>query len=132
VATSSDRVWFAAGRNAAKTLKKVIDDSKAGAGAEMPSSEIRVSIGKLAKFIGEVADNEMVKKPVDFLMKELGKAADKDHVTITTSSVSSEMRVRVELEEGAIKAVAAMGKAVMCIQPAPPADATTPPSENAK
>ena len=126
MATSSDRVWFAMGRNAAQTLKTAIDDSKAAADTKTPPNGIRVSIGKFAKFIGSVADNDMVKKPVDFLLGELGKSGDKDHVTITASPVASGMQIRVELEEGAIRAVAGMGKAVMMLRAGPPADAATP------
>ena len=51
------QVWFADGRNAAKTLKKVIDDSKA-APTRTFRREIRVSVGKIAKFIADTADNE--------------------------------------------------------------------------
>ncbi len=120
LATSSDRVWFAMGRNAAKTLKKVIDDSKEATDTDAPSAVIRVSVGKIAKFIADTVDSESVKKPAEYLVKELGKTGDKDHVTITTSPVASGMRVRVELEEGAIKALAATGKAVMSIRYSPP------------
>jgi hypothetical protein len=130
LATSSDRVWFAMGRNAAKTLKKVIDDSKAAAGKEAPSSEIRVSVGKFAKFISARIDNEAVKKPVDFVVGAIGKAGEKDHVTITTSSAAAGMRIRVELEEGAIKALAAMGQAVMTLRAAPPDTPTPPPTKS--
>jgi hypothetical protein len=128
LATSSDRVWFAMGRNAATTLKKVIDDSKKAGGTEAPPSEVRASVGKVAKFIAAVVDDEAVKKPVEYLIGALGKSGDKDHVTITSSSIASGMRVRVELEEGAIKVLAAAGTALMSIQHTPPADAATPPA----
>lgn len=108
LATSSDRVWFAIGRNTAKTMKKVIDDSKNAGSPEAPASETRVSLGKLAKFIGATIDCEMVKKPVERIVAALEKSGDKDHVAITTSAIESGMQLRIEFEEGAIQSLAAI------------------------
>ncbi len=128
LATASDRVLFAVGRNAAKTLKKVIDDSKADPGTGTSSNEVRVSVGKFAKFIGDVVDDKMAKKQTELLIGALGKVGDKDHVIITASQADQKMRIRIELEEGVIKALAAMGQMAMSLQTTPPADAPPPPA----
>jgi hypothetical protein len=132
LATAPDRVLIAAGRNAAKTLKKVIDDSKADAGTGASSNEVRVSVGKFAKFIGDVTDDKMAKKQTELLIGALGKVGDKDHVIITASHADQRMRIRVELEEGMLKALAATGQMVMSRQTMPPAGAQTPPDATPK
>jgi hypothetical protein len=50
----------------------------------------------------------------------LEKAGDKDHVIITATPISQGVHVRVEIEEGLLKAMAMMGQMVMPMGTMPP------------
>ena len=58
---ADDKLMVAAGRDAAKTLKKAIDQSKAAAGKEVPPLQISLAVTAIAKFAAAVGDNEMAK-----------------------------------------------------------------------
>ena len=61
VGIGDDKVLVAVGRDAAKTLKKAIDQLKTTAGKEVPPLEIRLAVGPIAKFVAEVGDDPQVK-----------------------------------------------------------------------
>ena len=82
-----NQLLVAAGRDAAKTLKKVIDDSKAATGKEVPPLTIKVSLGTLAKFVAQVADEEDVKAKAAMIAGFLENAGKKDHVTLTATPI---------------------------------------------
>jgi hypothetical protein len=131
--TAADKAMMAAGRDAAKTLKKVLDQSKA-ATEESPAFEIKLALGKIAKFAAASAEDEQTKLMAAMLAAALEKAGDKDHATITASPVSQGVRVRVEIEEGLFKAMAAMGQQAMgkfmgAVPPGGPPVPPPPPSK---
>ncbi len=99
------KVFIAAGRDAAKTLKDVIDKSQSEAGKEIPASEVVVSGLKIAKFVSAVADDDMVKGMADKMAGSLEQSGGKDRLIITTTPIANGARVRFELEEGIFKAL---------------------------
>jgi hypothetical protein len=99
------QVFIAAGRDAAKTLKEAIDKSLSEAGKEIPASEIVVSALKIAKFVSAVADDDQAKAIADKMAGTLEKSGGKDHLTIITKPITNGVRVRLELEEGILKAL---------------------------
>jgi hypothetical protein len=124
----------AVGHDAATLLKKVLDDSKAGADKEMPPVEIRLALAKLVKFAGEMTKNHApqgAQMRMAMLASAMEKAGDKDHVTITASPIPNGVRVRVEMEEGLLKAIASVAQmaASMGMQPPPGPPGTPPPVE---
>ncbi len=108
VGVADDKLMVAAGRDAAKTLKKVIDGSKAAADREVPPFELKLSAAKIAKFVAEVAEDDDVKTKAAMLAGTFEKAAAKDHVIVTAKAIPQGVRVRLELEEGLLKALASM------------------------
>lgn len=106
---SDKKVFVAAGRDAAKTLKEVIDRSQTEAGKEIPSSQLVLSGLKIAKFASAVADDEQIKSTADKMAATLEQSGGKDHVTIVTKPVKNGTRVRLEVEEGILKAAGAIG-----------------------
>ena len=140
IGIADDKLLVAVGHDALKTLKKVIDDSKAGADKEIPPLEIKVAIGKIAKFAAEIAKNfpaPETQMRTAMLAGALEKAGDKDHVVITASPISQGVRVRVEMEEGLVKAIASMGQMMGPMGAMPPGmmppkqDKTTKPDKPA-
>jgi hypothetical protein len=99
------QVFVAAGRDAVKTLKEAIDKSLSEAGKEIPASEIVVSALKIAKFVSAVADDNQTKAVADKIADTLEKSGGKDHLTIVTKPITNGARVRLELEEGILKAL---------------------------
>jgi hypothetical protein len=116
VGTAADKVTMAAGRDAAKMLKKFLDQSKAAAGNEVPPWEVKLAIGKIAKFMVGFAKNEgppNASGRAAMLLKALKQAGDKDHIIVTGSPIAQGTRMRVEIEEGLIKGLASIGPMMM-------------------
>jgi hypothetical protein len=103
VGTADDKVVLAFGRDAAKTLKKALDQLKASAGTEVQPLEIKLALKPIAKFVAEVADNPQAKLYVGMLGGMLAQAGDKDHVVVTAQPITNGVRLRLELEEGLLK-----------------------------
>ena len=105
VAIGDDRVYLAGGRNAAATLKKVMDGSKATPEGDAPPLSISISATPVAKFIAAVADEDQVKMMAGTIAGMLQATGGKDHVTITSTSISNGVRMRVTIEEGILKVI---------------------------
>jgi hypothetical protein len=110
VGIADDKVLLAVGRDAAKTLKQVIDGSKAAAGKEVPPMRLTIAATPIAKFAAKAADLEdNVKATAAMLVGALEKAGGKDHITITATPIAKGIRVRLEVEEGLLKLLGSMG-----------------------
>ncbi len=99
--TSDKKVFLAAGRDAAKTMKQVIDKSVAEADKEIPALQIVVSAAKIARFVYEFNKDEQAKA----MAVALEKSGAKDHVTLTYQPIANGTRIHLEIEEGVIKAL---------------------------
>jgi hypothetical protein len=110
IGVGSDKLFVAAGRDAASTLKKAIEKSNSSADKDVPPFEIRLSLKKIAKFVAEVSDDEQVKSYAIMVGGSLEMAGEKDHVSITAQPISQGVRVRLEVEEGILQVIGAMSK----------------------
>jgi hypothetical protein len=117
VGVGDNQLLVAAGRDAAKTLERVIDGSKAAAGKEVPPMEIKLSAATIAKFIAQVAEDEEVKARVEMISSILEKAGKKDHVILTTKPIPQGVCMRLELEQGLLKALGSLASIYL---PGPP------------
>jgi hypothetical protein len=102
------QVFIAAGRDALKTLKEAIDKSQSEAGKEIPASQVVLSGLKIAKFISAVADDDQAKAVADKIAASSEQSGGKDHMTIETGPIPNGARVRLEWEEGILKALGEM------------------------
>lgn len=108
---SDKRVYLAAGRDALKTLKSVIDQSKAAEGKEVPPMQVSISVRAFAKFFAAAAvDDPNTQQMAAMVLAALADADEKDHVLITAKPINRGVRMRLELEEGLLKALAVMGQ----------------------
>jgi hypothetical protein len=102
------QVFIAAGRDAVKTLKETIDKSQSEAGKEIPASQLILSGLKVAKFVSAVADDDQAKAVADKIAGILEQSGGKDHLTVVTAPIPNGARIRLELEEGILKALGGM------------------------
>jgi len=109
---SNDKLLVAVGRDAAKTLKDVLSQSKANLDKEMLPVQISISIGQIVKFAASVAEEDDAKAQAAMLANALEKSEGKDHVTFTTKPITNGVRARLEVEEGLLKLIGSMGQMV--------------------
>ena len=118
---SDERVYLAAGRDAMKTLKSVIDQSKAAEGKEVPPMQISISVGAFAKFLAAAAvDEPQTQAMAAMLSAALADAGEKDHILLTAKPIDRGVRMRLELEEGLLKALSTMGQKMAPMGGMPP------------
>lgn len=123
---SDERVYLAAGRDAAGKLKMVIDQSKAAEDKDVPPAKISISAAAFAKFLA-AAGNGNSDSRIGMLSAALAAAGDKDHVLITATPIERGVRLRLELEEGLLKALATAGSRMSPMGGMPPRE--IPPGE---
>jgi hypothetical protein len=104
---ADDKLFVAAGRDAAKTLKKVLDESKAAGGKEVLPFQVSVAATSVTKFIAQASPDDEVAGNAAQLAELLAMAGGKDHITVTAQPVPQGVRVRLDLEEGLLKAMVA-------------------------
>jgi hypothetical protein len=129
IGIGDDSVYVGAGKNAVKTLKQVIEKSKAEAGKTVPALQLTIAATPIAKFVAAI--------PLLPIPPEVGKAAEllgqmpgKDHIILTSRTIPNGMGLRLNVEEGLLKTI---GKLAPPIGPggAAPGGAvpSAPPSE---
>jgi len=101
-------IYVAAGRDALKTLKRAIEQSVQQSNRTVPPVRLSVALGPLAKFVAEVGEEKDRPKAAK-AAEVLSKMAGKDHVILVASPMDRGVRVRMELEEGILKLIGAMG-----------------------
>ena len=72
--------------------------------------QIRLAVAPIAKFVAEVGDDPQVKSDAAMLAAIVAKAGSKDHVTVTAQPIAQGVRVRLEVEEGLLKAIGSMSR----------------------
>ena len=105
VAIADNGAYVAAGKGALKSLKQVIDKSKAEAGKPIAALQVSLAGGPIAKFVAQVAPMDEVKGPAGMIAELLAKSDGKDHITLVSKVIPNGMSVRLNIEEGLIKAV---------------------------
>jgi hypothetical protein len=98
-------VYFAAGRDAMKTLKAAIDESSSGP-KEVPPMELTVSLGPIINFAASMqAGNPVAKMMAD----EVAKFKGKDNLRLTLKPIKNGVSYRFEIEQGILNLA---GKAI--------------------
>jgi hypothetical protein len=109
---SDTQAFVAAGRDAAKILKQVIDKSQAEASKDVLPLQMTISALQIAKFVAAVVPDDDAKGKAQEVADALEKSGGKDHVIVTVESVANGMRLHVELEEGFMKMLGAASKSM--------------------
>lgn len=105
IAVGEKSAYVAAGRDASKTLKNVIDQSKAQAGKLIPPMELTVQATPIARFAAAAAEGETAGQQLRKVVDLLEKPGGNDRITMTTTSVPNGAQVRVEVQQGILKLI---------------------------
>lgn len=108
LALGKDSAYLAAGRDAAKTLKQVIDQSKAEAGKTIPPMKLVVAGAPVAQFAAAVADDDDARARLEKIADLLQKSSGKDQVITTSTPVPNGVQVRLEAQQGILKVLGAL------------------------
>jgi hypothetical protein len=112
VAVGNDSMYVAAGKDPEAALKQAIDKLQSEGPQSVPPAEILLSVRSVAQFNEAVSDPE-AKMPNTILLKSaLADSAGKDHLRITVEPIERGARVRLEVEEGLLKAFGTVFKAM--------------------
>jgi hypothetical protein len=104
----NDKLFIAAGRDANKTLKQVIDQSQSEAGKVIPPMEVVVTASRIAKFLSEVSEVDQVKSIAENVSDSLEKTEGKDHILLVSQPIADGTQIRLEFEEGILKTLGGM------------------------
>jgi hypothetical protein len=106
VGISDQSVYVAVGRDAAQTLKQVIDHSKAEAGKQITPFRMVVAGTPIAEFVAAVAPDEKAKQIASQIAATLKlSTAGADHLTITATPIPNGQKTRIELEQDMLKSL---------------------------
>ncbi|RIK74154.1 MAG: hypothetical protein DCC67_16940 [Planctomycetota bacterium] len=98
-------VYFAAGRNAVDAVKQAIDASAAAPDKPIPPMELTVAISQFinaAKAFADEDDKPQLERISEMLANE---ASEKDHVRLSGEAIDNGIRMRIEAEEGVLRAI---------------------------
>lgn len=110
VGISETSAYLSVGRDAASTLKQVIDQSKAQPDKQIPPMRISLAAGPIAKFVAEITEDEMGKQMATMIGAMLEKSGGKDHLTLTSKPIPNGAAVRLEVEEGLLQVIGSLGQ----------------------
>ena len=100
-------LYLGMGRDAMKTLKSAIDKSKSQAGKQTAPLKLAVALGPIFKLAAEQAPGADKQMAIMMAMM-LDQAKGKDRISITASVIPDGQRLRIELDEGVLKAIPMM------------------------
>jgi hypothetical protein len=112
VGVGKDSVYFAVGRDAVGTIKKVVDASASSPAKDIPPVELKVALGQIMNMVKSLPemspeDQQQAAAVAEMLNTE---AAGKDHVSIKAEPIENGVKMRIEAEEGVLKAIGTAAK----------------------
>jgi hypothetical protein len=107
-----DSVYFAAGKDAMTAVKKAIDDSKQSPNKPASQGELTFALGQILTAAKTIADDD-AKPQLEAISQMLSGGSGRDHIRIVGQPIENGVRMRIEAEEGVLKA---LGMAAMQAQ----------------
>ena len=107
VGINDTSLYLAFGRDAAGVLKQVIDKSTAEKGKAIPPFKLSISLTPVVGFAADVVEDPATGMMIGMLAGMLKQAGSQDHVTLTSKQITNGVSVRLEFEEGILKAIGA-------------------------
>ncbi|HID78355.1 MAG TPA: hypothetical protein EYP56_20480 [Planctomycetaceae bacterium] len=102
---------LAVGANALESLKQALEGSQAAGTGTVPPVRFSASLSSLADLVQAVAP-ELPPGAAEAVLAAMKQAAPRDHIRGTSKAVPNGVHGRMEVEEGVIKAVAAIARNV--------------------
>lgn len=103
-----ESAYLSAGRDAAKTLKSLIDGSKAAGEKAVPPMRLSIAAGAIARAVESAAQQERPREIAGKVAKVLASTPSQDHITVTSTAVPNGGKVRIELQQGVLKLLGAL------------------------
>jgi hypothetical protein len=101
-----DSAYLAVSSDAAKTLKGVIDKSKAAPGKSAQPLQVSIALTPIARLIAEIyAARGGDKQAAEMVVKVLSAANGQDHVKLSATLIPNGSKVQLELEEGVLRLI---------------------------
>lgn len=100
VGIGADAAYLAVGKDAADTLKKVLDGSTMQKQDAAPMS-LKVALTPIFKFAGSIEDNPVLELITDTLEDSAGN----DHLLLKATPIDNGVTYRLTVEEGVLKAI---------------------------
>lgn len=106
IGTGKTSAYVAFGKDPIRLLKNVLDASLSDSGKQLPPSQLRVSLSPILAFVAAADPNPQVKTAL-----EAAKAyAGSDAISVTAIPIKNGCAVRLEFEEGVLKAIGGVVK----------------------
>jgi len=116
VGIGEQSVFFALGRDCLDAVKRVIDVSAANPEKPVPPMEFTIALGQVMEVVASFADDED-RQQLEMIASMLAEeTTGRDHVRMVVQPIPNGQRVRIEVEEGVLRAI---GMAVMAAQAQP-------------
>lgn len=100
-------VYFGLGRDAQKTVEAAVAKSKSEGLKDAVPSRLSLSFAKVAQLVGLLGD-ESAKMPAKMMEQVLSQTPGQDHLNLTTTLVPNGFKLRLDIEEGVLKAAGMM------------------------
>ena len=113
---SDTGLYFGVGQNSLAAVKTAIDAS--GEGKIVPTMQLSMSVTKLVKFAAGIAP-DLPPEGSQLIQKIAGLTGD-DKISITAEPIPNGSRVRIQLDEVAIKAIGLAGQGALSLQQSDP------------
>jgi hypothetical protein len=107
LAVGEHSAYVAFGKGSIDLLKSVIDKSATDAGAAVPPFQMTVALTPIVEFMNAVQPGNPA---AAMLGQALATSAGKDHVKIHSKTIENGATVRIEAEEGVLKALGIAAK----------------------
>ena len=106
VGIGPESAYVAVGKEPLELLKQVIDGSKEVDSQVVPPIETSVALGALAKFVAQVGEGDN-RQQAEQVADLLAGSAGADHVNLVLTPIARGVQIRLEIEEGILKAIGA-------------------------
>jgi hypothetical protein len=102
-------VYFALGRDCVAAAKDIIDKSASNPGKAIAPMEMTIALKQIMEVAAATA-NESEKADIKMIADMLGQTTEgRDHVRIVVQPITNGARIRIEAEEGVLKAIGMAG-----------------------
>ena len=105
IGTGKESAYLAFGKDPTRLLKNVLDASSANSSKQLPPSQLRLSLAPILTFVAAADSNPQLQAALQAVQE-----SDGDGVSLTGLSIPNGFTLRLELEEGVIKAIGAAAK----------------------
>jgi hypothetical protein len=102
IGTGKTSAYVAFGKDSTQLLKSVLAASSSDAGKQLPPSQLRVSLTPILTFVAAAAES---KPEIKAALDAVKQYAGSDTISVTSTPMKNGCAVRLEIQEGVLKAI---------------------------